>query len=87
LCLELSRSRWSYFCRARPSISCHRQTRRERNWVRGSTNAEETRAEETPIFDRENAYLEDTPRRTPVDPQHLVQHIVEGGVVVTEFLP
>jgi hypothetical protein len=34
-----------------------------------------------------NTHLEDPPRGTPVNPQWLVQHVVERGVVVSEFLP
>jgi hypothetical protein len=43
-----SASRWSrasYLSWARPSNSCRRQTKQEKTWVRGSANAEETRAE------------------------------------------
>jgi hypothetical protein len=84
---ELSQSRRPYFSRARPSNSCHRRTRQERNGVGRSTNAGETRGEETPNSNRKNAYLENPPRRTPVDLQCLVQRVVERGVVVAELLP
>jgi hypothetical protein len=32
-------------------------------------------------------YLENPPRRAPVDPQRLVQRIVERGTMVMELLP
>jgi hypothetical protein len=34
-----------------------------------------------------NTYPEDSPGGTPVDPQRLVQRIVERGIVVSKFLP
>jgi hypothetical protein len=34
-----------------------------------------------------NVYLENTPRRAPVDSQRLVQSIVDRGVMVSRFLP
>jgi hypothetical protein len=33
------------------------------------------------------SYLEDAPRRAAVDPQRLVQHSVERGAMIAEFLP
>jgi hypothetical protein len=47
---------------------------------------EETRGEETPRLDRKNVYLKDTTHRTPVDPQRLVQCVVERNATVTELL-
>jgi hypothetical protein len=38
-------------------------------------------------FDDENTYLEEMPRGTGMDPQGLVQRIVERGVVVSKLLP
>jgi hypothetical protein len=32
-------------------------------------------------------HLENLPQGTPVDPQRLVQRVVEQGVVVSKFLP
>jgi hypothetical protein len=40
---ELCWSRRSCFSRARPSNSCHQQTRQGGGWVTGSASAEETR--------------------------------------------
>jgi hypothetical protein len=45
------------------------------------------RGERNPKIQQKNAYLENPPRRTPVDPQSLVQHVVERGTVVSKFLP
>jgi hypothetical protein len=42
---------------------------------------------ETPKYNRKNAYLKDPPRGTRVDPQRLVQRVVERGAVVAELLP
>jgi hypothetical protein len=50
-------------------------------------NAGETRGEETPKSNGKNVYLENLPHGTPVDPQRLVQRIVERGTVVMELLP
>jgi hypothetical protein len=47
----------------------------------------EMRVGETPKSNRKNKYLEDTPRGIPVDPQYLVQRVVERGAVVKELLP
>jgi hypothetical protein len=44
-------------------------------------------ARENLEFDTESTYLEDLPRRTSVDPQGLVQSVVERGPVVSKFLP
>jgi hypothetical protein len=44
-------------------------------------------ARENLEFDNESTYLEDLPRRTSVDPQSLVQRVVERGPVVSKFLP
>jgi hypothetical protein len=38
-------------------------------------------------FDDENRYLEDLPRGTNMDPQGLIQRIVERGHVVSKLLP
>jgi hypothetical protein len=42
---------------------------------------------ETPKYNRKNAYLEDPPHGTRMDPQRLVQHVVERAAVVAELLP
>jgi hypothetical protein len=44
-------------------------------------------ARENLEFDDESTYLEDLPRRTGVNPQGLVQHVVERGPVVSKLLP
>jgi hypothetical protein len=38
-------------------------------------------------FGDERTHLEDLPRRTSMDPQGLVQHIVKRGPVVSKLLP
>jgi hypothetical protein len=38
-------------------------------------------------FNDENTYLEDLPRRTGMDPQDLVQRIIERGAMVSKLLP
>jgi hypothetical protein len=43
--------------------------------------------EKTRKSNRKNAYLERPPRGTCVDPQRLVQRVVEQGAVVAELLP
>jgi hypothetical protein len=44
-------------------------------------------ARENLEFDDESMYLEDLPRRTSMDLQGLIQHIVERGPVVSKLLP
>jgi hypothetical protein len=43
--------------------------------------------EKTPKSNRKNVYLENPPRGTCMDPQRLVQRVVERGAVVAELLP
>jgi hypothetical protein len=47
---------------------------------------EETRGEKLQNPTK-NAYLENPPHRTLVDPQHLVQRVVERGAIVSKLLP
>jgi hypothetical protein len=53
--------------------------------IRKNTNAEKAR--EGISDPTKPANLEDTPRRTAVDPQRLVQRPVEQGAVVAKLLP
>jgi hypothetical protein len=57
----------------------------EESKVRKRVNAEATR--ENFEFDDKNVHLKNPPRRTCVDPQCLVQQVVERGVVVSKLLP
>jgi hypothetical protein len=56
-----------------------------RSKVRKREDAEATR--ENLEFNNENTYLEDLPRGTGVDPQGLIQRIIERGSVVLKLLP
>jgi hypothetical protein len=47
------------------------------------TNTKTTRSKKKAT----TSYLENTPRRAAVNPQRLVQHLVERGSVITELLP
>jgi hypothetical protein len=38
-------------------------------------------------LDDESTYLDDLPRRARMDPQGLIQHVVERGPVVSKLLP
>jgi hypothetical protein len=44
-------------------------------------------ARENLEFDTESTYIEDLPRRTSVDPQGIIQSVVEQGPVFSKFLP
>jgi hypothetical protein len=57
----------------------------EESKVRKRVDAEATR--ENFEFDDKNAHLKNPPCGTCVDPQHLIQRVVERGVVVSKLLP